>query len=227
MKPGKLIALTTLAIALTAWGVTAYEPQTGNEFFYGSHQGMMQEQLDLTDEQADAVQEILVDGQETLTILFEHHGLEYKNVRRMRREMVKFRQQNLKKLTTILNEEQFQILHQEIFNNGPLAFMLLPEEERIVHMQELLGLSDEDACLVAAILEDGEGQRDNLLDNAGVNPIEMEVLRQDMASRREELKESLREILNDEQMEQVDEFSSRMKLWNRGYGVPFMNQGER
>ena len=225
MKSGKLTALTILVIFLTSWSAPAHEAQAGNKYFCAGHLAMMQEQLDLTDEQASVMQEILAGGQETIDEIFASHGLERGDLRMMRQEMRKFRRLGTERLGTIMDQEQLQILHQEIFENGPLEFMQLPEDEKLALVQDFLGLNEEEGSQVAAILEEGRVQRENVLESSGFNPEQMMSLRQDMTNHREELKKSLSEILSNEQMEQFEELSSRMQLRNSGYGLSFASQG--
>ena len=114
MKLSKPFFLAMLAVFVTAWSAAIREPQAGNNYFCAGHLNMLQEQLDFTDEQATVVQEILVDGQETITQIIGNHGLQRSDLRVMRREMSKFRQQNPEKLTAVLDDEQLQTLMQEI-----------------------------------------------------------------------------------------------------------------
>ncbi len=227
MKLCKPFFLAMLAVFVTAWSAASREPQAGNNYFCAGQLNMLQEQLDLTDEQATDVQEILVDGQETITEIIGNYGLQRSDMRMVRREMSKFRQQNPEKLTAVLDEEQLQTLLQEIFAIGPLEFLSSGKDEKFVLVQDLLGLSEEKAGLVVTILEEGEMQRQKVLENSGFNPLDMVALRLDITEHRQNLKRNLYEILNSEQMEQFEKLSSRIRPWSREYEPIFEGQGEQ
>jgi DNA-binding MarR family transcriptional regulator len=188
---------------------------------------MLQEQLDLTNEQATVVQEILIDGQETITEIIGNYGLQRSDMRMVRREMSKVRQQYPEKLTAVLDEEQLQTLLQEIFAIGPLEFLSSGKDEKLVLVQDLLGLSEEKAGLVVTILEEGEMQRQKVLENSGFNPLDMVALRLDITEHSQNLKRNLYEILNSEQMEQFEKLSSRIRPWSREYEPTFEGQGDQ
>lgn len=227
MKLNKPFFLAMFAVFVTAWSAAIREPQASNSDFCAGQLNMLQEQLDLTDEQATVVQEILVDGQETITEIIGNYGLQRSDMRMVHREMSKFRQQNPEKLTAVLDEEQLQTLLQEIFAIGPLEFFSSRKDEKFVLIQDLLGLSEEKAGLVVTILEEGEMQRQKALENSGFNLFDMVALRQDMAEHRQNLKRNLYEILNSEQMEQFEKLSSRIRPWSRENGPTFEGQGDQ
>jgi len=227
MKLSKPFFLAMLAVFVAAWSAAIRESQASNNYFCAGQLNMLQEQLDLTDEQATVVQEILVDGQETITEIIGNYGLQRSDMRMVRREMSKSRQQNPEKLTAVLDEEQLQTLLQEIFAIGPLEFLSSGKDEKFVLVQDLLGLSEEKAGLVVTILEEGEMQRQKALENSGFNPFDMVALRQDITEHRQNLKRNLYEILNSEQMEQFEKLSSRIRPWNREYEPAFEGQGDQ
>ncbi len=174
-------------------------------------------QLALSEEQADSVREIFADEKEVMSLLFARHGLEYQDMQQLRREMKIFRTQSPEKLSAVLNHEQRLILRREIIASGPLEFLQLSEEGKFAFVQGILELSSDDAALVAAILDENTLHRENLLYDLGFNPVEMIALRQDMENHCQELNQSLSEILDEEQMEQLETLSSAMKPWNRGH----------
>lgn len=215
MKPTKVIALIILFVFLTAWSVKAHEPHIGNGIFGTTQLSMIIEQLELTDEQTAAVQDILATSKEAMEKIGESHGLQRGDMRKVHREMKKFREQYPEKLAAILDHEQLQALHKEIFANGPFRFMQLPEEEALASLQNLLWLSKETANQVAAILEDGKMQHVKILEDLGLNPALMMAFQQDMATCRKEMAKSLSEVLSENQMKKFEELRNQMKLRNR------------
>lgn len=215
MKPAKFTAFIILFVFLTARNVKAHEPYIGSGIFGAKQLDMMQEQLELTDEQATVVQNILAVNKEAMKQIAEEHGLQRGDMRKVHREMKKSREQYPEKLAAILDHEQLQALRKEIFANGPFRFIQLSEEEKLASLQNFLGLSKEIANQVAAILEEGKMQHAKILEDLGFNPALMIAFQQDMATCRKEIEKSLSEVLSEKQMKKFEELRNQMKLRNR------------
>lgn len=215
MKPTKVIALFILFVFPTPWSVKAHEPHIGSGIFGTTRLSMLIEQLELTDEQAAAVQDVLVASKEAIEKVGESHGLQREDMRKVHREMKKLREQYPEKLAAILDHEQLQALRTEIFANGPFRFMQLPEDEKLVSLQNLLRLSEETANQVAAILEEGKLQYAKILEDLGLNPALMTAFQQEMVTCRKEMAKSLSEVLSEKQMQQFEGLRNQMRLRDR------------
>jgi len=227
MKRAKLITLIILAVFLMARVAFANEPFTGKGRFGDEYLDRIQEQLDLTEEQAISVQEIFTGGKHDMAELFEKHGLERSEVRILRQELAKFRQEPFENLKTELSQEQLLTLRNEIMKDGALNFILLPEEEKLIRIQHSLEISEDQANRVVPLLEEGRSERENVLENLGLNIEQMIVIQQDMATHREEMKNSLSTVLNVQQMDQFEELLRyRMEHGKRGHGRLFIRKGE-
>jgi phosphoribosylanthranilate isomerase len=178
--------------------VTAHGQQINNPFACTYRHGMLLTQLDLSKEQTDSVQEIFVDEKKVMSFHFASHSPEYQDMQQLQKEIRKFRKQSPEKLSAVLNQKQRQILRLEIIASCPLEFLQLSDEEKFSFVQDIL-------------------QRENFLYDLGFNPVEMIALRQDVENHCQELKQSLSEILDEDQMEQLETLSSAMKPWNRGH----------
>ncbi len=227
MTPVKLNAVLMLTILLLSWNALDRKAQAGNGYSCFGPVTMLQEQLDLSDEQVAAMQEIFTDHHRAMLATAADQGLEQGNLQGMRREMATFRQQGLIELAAILGQEQLQLLRTEILESSPLQFRQLSEEEKLVRVQNGLGISEEEARQVAAILEQSMGQRGKVLQDAGVNLEQMMAIRRQMSEQRLELIEELSTVLDEEQQQRFAEFSSRMQQKNSGYGFPMMDMDGR
>ncbi len=200
MKPTKVIVHIILFVFLTAWSVKAHEPHIGNDIFGTTQLSMIIEQLELNDGQTAAVQDILTTSKEAMEKIGESHGPQREDMRKVHREMKKFREQYPEKLTAILDHEQIQALRTEILDNGLFRFMQLPEEEKLASLQNLLWLSEETANQMAAILEEGKMQYAKILDDLGLNPALMTAFQQEVVTCRKEMEKSLSEVLSEKKM---------------------------
>lgn len=213
MKSNKLTVLMVLIVCLTAWGVTAYEPDVDNSFFDEERQlSMIQEQLALTDEQTVAVQGIVAAAKEAMAEIIISHGLHWGDMRKMHQELKKFSKQDLGKLAAILNRRQLQALRKEILANGSIGFMPLAEKEKLTCLQKILGLSDEKATQVATILEQGEVQREKVLESLDLNSALMMAFYQDMTNCKREMTKGLSEVLAEKQIDQFEWLGNQMNL---------------
>lgn len=225
MQTGRITTLSILVIFLTGWSAVGRETQSGRTCCCAGQLAEIEQQLELTDDQASALQHIVAGRQEDRDAIFTDHGLERGDLLALQQKMSSFSRQVRARLATVMDQEQLQILHQEIVENGPLEFMQLPKDEKVARLQDFLGLSEEEGGQVAAILEEGRAQRRKLLQASAVNPAHLLSLRRDMAAFRAELQKSVREILSPEQMEQFEERRRRIPLRECGYGLVFTGQG--
>ncbi len=200
MKLSICIPLVIIVVSLAAWSATAHESYVGKGRDGSRHLSMLKEELNLTDEQVIAVQEVFADRKKVMADIIAEHGLKKQDLRNMRHQLRKFHQQGRKKLAGMLNNEQQRALRENIFQNEPMKFMELSTEEKLARLQIDLGLNVEEAGAVLDVLAEGRAYHDDVLIDAGLDLAQIQAFQQDMASQREDMKHNLANVLSEEQM---------------------------
>jgi Spy/CpxP family protein refolding chaperone len=226
MKKTKLIALAGLIAFLTAWNVTAHDLSGAKGSFGTKHLEMMQVVLDLTDEQSGAMQKIFASNMQNIQAIIKHHGLKRSDMRVMRTVTGKFRQDAQEQLKTVLTQSQILKLREELSQNGILGFILLSQEEKQTRLQNILGVDEENAGQIVAVLEQERAKHRKIMGNLGFDSEQMPTFQQSMLAQREEIKKELSEILNAEQLEQFEKLSHRMQQRRGDHFGPFATKGE-
>ncbi len=221
MKQKKIFTLVISMVLLAACGAAAFGPPEGGGHFGTKQLQMMQTILDLTDEQSTAVKKVFTDTRNNILMIIENNGLQRNDMKVLRTLTGKFKEEGQKQLATVLSEEEIQVMHEKLFTENTLTFILLPSAEKQAWLQDTLGLDAERAGQVSTLLEQKKSQHKQVLVNLGYDAEQIVKFRQELIAQRQDAKKSLQKILSMQQMDLFEKISTRMKLAERGPFAPF------
>jgi len=218
MKQIKFFTLTISIILLTALSAAAFFPPDGRGPLGTKRLQMMQAVLGLTDGQSKALKEVFADARENMQAILQDNNLKRKDMKVLRTLSGKFKEEGSKELATVLTTEEIQAMREQLFAANAHEFILLSPEDKQVSLQDLLGFDAEKASQVVTILEQKKSQHELVLANLGYNTEQIASFRQELITQREKTKQSLEEILTQEQMELLEKIRDNRR--QQGYG-PF------
>ena len=203
-------------VLLTAWGAAAFGPPTGDSRFGTKQLQMMQTILDLTDEQSAAVQKVLTETRNNISMIIKNSDLQKKDMQVLRTLAGRFKEEGQKQLATVLSDQEIEAMRDKLFAENTHTFILLPAAEKQAWLQDTVGLDAERADKVTAILEQKKLQHEQVLVNLGYDTKQVVQLRQELLVQQQDVKKRLQEILSLEQMDRFEKISRRMRLTGRG-----------
>lgn len=226
MKQVKFFTLTISIVLSTALSAAAFGPLEGRGPFGVKHLQMMQTILDLTDEQSKAVEEVFADVRGNMQVILHGYDLKRQDMKVLRTLTGKFQEEGRKELATVLTIEEMQAMLEQLFAGNALEFILLSPEDKQVSLQDTLGFDTEKASRVVGILEQKKFQYELVLANLGYDPEQIVTLCQELIFQREKVKQSLEEILYQEQIELLEKIGNNRRQQGHGSFAPFATEGQ-
>ena len=224
MKQVQFFTLTISIVLLTALSVAAFGPPESRRPFSAQHLQMMQTILGLTDEQSKSVEEIFADAKGNIRIFLQGYNLKRQDMKVLRTLIAKFKEEGKKELATVLTTEEMQAMQEQLFAGNTFGFIQLSSEDKQVSLQDTLGFDTEKASRVVRILEQKKSQHEQVLTSLGYDPEQIVMFRQELIAQREKVKQSLEEVLSQEQMELLEKIENNRRQQGHGPFAQFVTE---